>query len=132
MRAMVDTSAYYAIANLTDPHHAAAAAVHARLTAQQCELVTVSYVVLETAALVQARHGSGPLPKLRSAIESGSTVVWIDAELHAAAWDELERIGRRQVSLVDCALAVAALREGITDVFAYDPHFAEWGLNVIG
>jgi len=132
MRVTVDTSAYYAMGNRSDPHHAAAAALHATLTAQQCELVTVSYVVLETAALVQARRGLGPLPKLRWAIESGSTIIWVDASLHAAAWDELERIGRRQVSLVDCALAVAALREGITDVFAYDPHFAEWGLNVIG
>jgi predicted nucleic acid-binding protein len=91
----------------------------------------VSYVVLEAAALIHSRLGLGPLRLLRSVIEASSEIIWVDSSLHAAAWDELERIGRRQVSLVDCALAVAALREGITDVFAYDPHFAEWGLNVI-
>jgi predicted nucleic acid-binding protein len=129
---MVDTSAYYAMANLSDPHHAAAAALQAELAARECEFVTVSYVVAETVALVQARRGLEPLRKLRPAIEGGSTIIWVDADLHAAAWDELERIGRRQVSLVDCALAAAALREGISDVFAYDPHFALWDLNVIG
>jgi predicted nucleic acid-binding protein len=132
MRAIVDTSAYYAMANRLDPHHAAAAALQAELATRECEFVTVSYIVAETVALVQARRGLEPLRKLRSAIEGGSTIIWVDAELHAAAWDELERIGRRQVSLADCALAVAALREGISDVFAYDPHFALWDLNVIG
>ena len=70
--------------------------------------------------------------RVRRFVEEDTDILWIDPALHAAAWDELERIGRRQVSLVDCALAVAARREGITDVFAYDPHFAEWGMDVIG
>ena len=87
---------------------------------------------MEAAAIAQARLGLEPVRRVRRFVEEDTSIIWVDAELHAAAWDELERIGRRQVSLVDCALAVAALREGVTDVFAYDPHFAEWGLNVIG
>jgi len=132
LRIAVDTSAYYSMMAPGDTHHAAATSVARGLHADGYELWTVSYVAGEVAALVQARLGLGPLRRLRAAFDRETTIVWMDAELHAAAWDELERIGRRQVSLVDCALAVAALREGITDVFAYDPHFAEWGLNVIG
>jgi len=132
MKVIVDTSAYYALAEPGDGNHLSARATLARLAQGGCGLFTVSYAVSETAALIQARLGLRPLRLFRSAIESGSTIIWVDASLHAAAWDELERIGRRQVSLADCALAVAALREGITDVFAYGPHFALWGLNVIG
>jgi predicted nucleic acid-binding protein len=132
LRIAVDTSAYYALAEPDDRNHAAAVAAHARFMDGGREFVTVSYVVSESAAIVQARLGLGPLALLRTVLRATSTIIWIDQELHEAAWDELQRIGRRQVSLVDCALAVAALREGVTDVFAYDPHFAEWGLNVVG
>jgi predicted nucleic acid-binding protein len=63
---------------------------------------------------------------------SGATrIIWVDRDLHEAAWDELERVGRRDVSLADCCLAVAAQREGIADVFAFDPHFQMWGLRPV-
>jgi predicted nucleic acid-binding protein len=132
MRVIVDTSAYYAMVSPEDAHHRAAAAMARRLHEDGCGLWSVSYVASEAAALIQTRLGLTPLRQLREALDRETTMVWVDADLHVAAWDELERIGRRQVSLVDCALAVAALREGISEVFAYDPHFALWDLNVIG
>jgi len=131
MRVIVDTSALFALVCSDDSwHQAAVAAVHDLLLGD-CSFYVASYTAVEAAALTQARLGLEAVGYVRRFVDEDTAIVWIDAELHAAAWDELERIGRRQVSLVDCALAVAALREGITDVFAYDSHFAEWGLNVI-
>ncbi len=132
MRVLVDTSAYYALASASDNQHEAAEAIYARLLAQGDELWTISYVVLETAALIQMRLGMRALRLFRRSLSAATNVIWVSEDLHAEAWDELERLPRRRVSLVDCCLAVTARREGIETLFAFDPHFKVWNLKVAG
>jgi len=132
VRVLVDTSAYYALADRADIKHEAAKRAVRQLLDEGWELWTTSYVVLEAAALVQSRLGMRHLRLLREALTESTAVVWVDSALHEAAWDELERLGRRGVSLVDCSLAVAAQRHGIADILAFDPDFELWGLRLLG
>jgi predicted nucleic acid-binding protein len=132
MRVLVDTSAFYASLSAADRYHEVARATYTRLLQQDDELLTTSYVVAEAAGLMQRRLGLPTLELFMAGLEAATSVVWVDAQLHAEAWREVRRVGRREVSLVDASVAAVARREDITDVFAYDPHFADWGLNVIG
>lgn len=131
MTVLIDTSAYYAVMAETDTSHIRAQRIYEALLGEGHELVTVSYVVLETAALLQRRHGLSPALKFRRAVHSRMHVIWVDQALHEAAWDELERLGRRNVSLVDCSLAVAGREAGIEHVFAFDPHMELLGLTPV-
>ncbi len=129
MNIIVDTSAYYALADADDLNCAPSQRIFRRLVEEEHELWTTSYVVVETAALIQARLGLEALRLFRESLSTSTTVIWMDPELHDKAWDEVERIGRRMVSLVDCSVGVVAKGFGIDTVFAFDPHFAFWRLR---
>ena len=131
MRVLVDTSAYYALVDATDVQHESAVDALRRALGRDARLWTTSYVVLEAVALVQSRLGLAHVKLLREAVAQSASVVWIDGALHEAAWDELERVGRKSVSFVDCASAVVAQALGISEIFAFDPHFELWGLRVM-
>jgi len=131
MRVLVDTSAWYALSDEDDAHHKAASGVYHSLLTQPADLWVTSYVVHEAAALMPARLGLAALAKFRTSIIAATSIAWITPAMHEAAWDELERISRRGISLTDCSSAVVARELGIHRVFAYDPHFAIWGLEVL-
>jgi predicted nucleic acid-binding protein len=131
MRVLVDTSAYYALSDKDDDQHETASRIYQALLAESHELWATSYVVLEAASLIQARLGLQALRKFRTSIAEAATVAWVSEAVHEAAWDELERVTQRGVSLTDCASAVVARELGIRDVFAFDPHFAIWGLGAV-
>ncbi|MFQ6132432.1 MAG: type II toxin-antitoxin system VapC family toxin [Armatimonadota bacterium] len=131
MKIAVDTSAYYALAAAEDINHAAARLIYERLLADAIELWTVSYVVAESAGLIGKRLGFDTLHAFRESLDESSSITWVDKALHVEAWNELERHGRRDLSLVDCSLAVGARREGIQDAFAFDRHFELLGLRLL-
>ncbi|MBM3474698.1 MAG: type II toxin-antitoxin system VapC family toxin [Armatimonadetes bacterium] len=108
MRVLVDTSAYYALSDRDDAQHETAVRLYETLLTESHELWATSYVVHEAASLIQARLGLRALNRLRTSIAEATTVVWVSEAVHEAAWDELERVGRRGVSPTDCASAVIA------------------------
>ncbi len=130
MKVLIDTSAFYALVDTEDTNHDAANWIVRRLLAEGRELATTSYAVLETAALIQSRLGLRHLALFREALAEAVTIVWVDQALHEAAWDGLEHLGRRAVSLVDCSLAALARRDAIREIIAFDPHFESWGLRL--
>jgi predicted nucleic acid-binding protein len=58
-------------------------------------------------------------------------VVWVTRDIHEAAVGAQLAAGRRGLSLVDCASFEIMRRAGIQAAFAYDPHFEEYGYEVI-
>jgi predicted nucleic acid-binding protein len=57
-------------------------------------------------------------------------VEWVIMELHEEAVKELERIGKRGVSLVDCTSFLVMRRRGVNQVLAFDPDFQEQGFSL--
>jgi predicted nucleic acid-binding protein len=54
-------------------------------------------------------------------------IEWVDEALHEEARGELEKIGKRQVSFVDCLSFVVMRRKGVETAPAFDPDFPEQG-----
>ena len=123
----VDTSALLALLNPADEHHGRAARAFEGLRTQRAALITTSYVLVETYALVGRRLGLEAVRSFRAHFAPLLDVVWVDDALHNAGLDILDERRKRQLSLVD-AVSFATMRQrGIDDVFVFDQHFDQEG-----
>jgi predicted nucleic acid-binding protein len=127
----IDTAALFAVRDRDDADHLAAQETWARLFASDRELVTTSYVILETCALMQRRLGVESVRLLHEKIYPRLRVEWVDARVHEIAVTVLLSVGRRHLSLVDCVSFQVMRRLGINEVFTFDDHFREQGFDVI-
>jgi predicted nucleic acid-binding protein len=122
MRVFVDTSALLALLVPTDRRHADAKRRFAALGAARAGLVTTSYVLLETYALLGRRMGRDAVRQFREGFAPLLEVRWVDSDLHERALDLLLKEARRRLSLVDAASLVALREMKVDDVFAFDAH----------
>jgi predicted nucleic acid-binding protein len=100
----VDTSAFFAILDRDDDAHAVARQAWTALLSAEApaSLVTSSYVLVESFALIQARLGLDAVRALHDAILPVVAVPWVLEQDHAAAVSALLAADRRRLSLVDC------------------------------
>jgi uncharacterized protein len=130
-RTFVDTSAILALLNPKEEEHARARRVFDTLRRSQASLVTTSYVLVETYALLGRRMGLGAVRACRSEMVPLFEVAWIEESLHEEALDLLFAQSKRRLSLVDAASFVVMRRLRLDQVFAFDPHFEEEGFTVL-
>ena len=131
MRTFVDTSAFLAVLDADDARHARASRVWRDLVGGEDILLTTSYVLVETFALVQARLGLEATRLLNDDVAPILHVTWVDEELHRAAMTALLIAQRRDLSLVDCVSFEAMRRLAAERAFAFDRHFRQQGFAVI-
>ena len=129
MSAFVDTSALYALLDRDDEHHEAAAALFPELLESE-DLITHSYAVVESAALVQRRLGSAALRALFEDLLPVITVVFVGESLHRAAASALLAAVRRRVSFVDWVSFELMRSESLEVAFAFDDDFRTQGFAV--
>jgi predicted nucleic acid-binding protein len=122
---VVDTSAFFALLDRRDAHHASAVACW--MDPDDEDLVTHAYVVVETAALVRACLGAAAVVALVDDILPAIRVEMVDRPLHDASLADLRRIGGG-TSLVDRVTLAFAARHGIARAFAYDADLVSEGL----
>ncbi len=103
MTVFIDTSAFYAALDVNDRQHARSRETWTDLGAAREPLVTSSYGLLETVALIQSRLGIEAVRLFNDSFAPLVRILWVDAEVHEQGLAALLAIGRRQVSLVDCA-----------------------------
>jgi predicted nucleic acid-binding protein len=132
MRVYVDTSAFLAILNAADAFHARAAVIWVDLLDQSAELITNSFVLLETYALVQNRLGLDAVRTLAGDIIPLLVIKWVDADLYQQAINIYLTANRRQLSLADCSSFVVMRKDHIIKAFSFDNHFREQGFEVLG
>jgi predicted nucleic acid-binding protein len=126
----VDTSGLLAVVDADDAFHARAARIWSALLAASDPLVTTSYVLVETFALVQARLGIAAAQSLHDDIVPVLNVIWVDQTLHGIAAATMLAAKRRHLSLVDCVSFEAMRRHGVTQVFGFDRHFLQQGFRL--
>jgi predicted nucleic acid-binding protein len=125
----LDTSAIYALADRADPNHATAHSKFENALRSGEQFLLHNYILLESAALLQARLGlTAAILFLKDA--KSFEVEWVDAEVHDEAEKELERIEKRGISLVDCASFIVMRRRGARRAFAFDPDFRDQGFLI--
>jgi len=124
----LDTSAIYALADKADPNHDTAYRKFDLALKSGETFFLHNYVLIESAALLQARLG---LPSAIIFLKDAKSfeVEWIDQDLHEEAAEELERIGKRGISFVDCTSFLVMRRKGIQKVLAFDPDFQDQGFT---
>lgn len=131
MTHFVDTSGLLAILNADDRFHPEASSAWTGWVAQDVPLVTSSYVLVETTAVVQKRLGFDALTVLYADVLPVMRVEWVDTGLHHAAAAILMAIRQRDLSLVDCTSFELMRRLGLRAVFTFDRHFAGQGFTCL-
>jgi len=130
-RVFVDTSAMLALLDSGDLHHERARAAFNGLAGEEALLLTTSFVLVETHALVSRRLGLDAVVDLREHFAPTLDVVWVDRGLYEPGLDLLLERKRRRLSLVDAVSFVCMRRERIDRAFAFDRHFSDEGFRVV-
>ena len=127
--AFVDTGAWFAAVVPWDANHAAAATWFER---NERPLITTDYVVDETLTLLRSRGEGQRAITLGERFFGGqlATVHLLSSDQIAAAWQIFRRFHDKPWSFTDCTSKVVMERLGITTAFAFDRHFAQFGLLV--
>ncbi len=128
-RVLADTSALYALMVATDNAHRSAVKVFRQLQKEQAALVTTSYVLVETYALLARRCGLEAVKAFRTDFAPLVDVAWLTVDQHERALDLLIKRHSRDLSLVDAASFVVMREMRIDIVFAFDAHFEEEGFK---
>ncbi|HET6638885.1 MAG TPA: PIN domain-containing protein [Gemmatimonadota bacterium] len=127
----LDTSAFYAAVVRDDANHVAARETFARLMAEGAEFVTSSYVVQETAALLQNRWGIEAVRDWQRLAEPGLAIHWVEEDIHERALIALLAAGERRISLADWSSFEIIRELGIETAFTFDRHFRNRGFEVV-
>ena len=126
MTAIVDTSALFALLDGDDTHHVEAVRRWDR--ALEVELVTHSYVIVESLTLVRASLGRDAVVALADRVLPGIRVEMVDRDVHDAALREYRGMGGG-TSFVDGVTIAYAARNAIDTAFAFDRDLETAGLN---
>ncbi len=129
-RILIDTSAFYALFSATDLFHDRAKAAYERLVDREQELLATSYTVVETTALLHRRLGFEIVERFSEWQASSLDILWIERQVHDAAWGQFMADHGRGLSFVDWTTVVVS-REIGARVFTFDGGFANQGLPVV-
>lgn len=126
-----DTSGLLALLNPGDDNHARAKAAFASLRMRPAPLVSTSFVLVETYALLGRRFGLDAVRGFRDGFAPLIEVVWVDEALHDAGLDLLLGRRTRRLSLVDAVSFITMRQRKIGEAFAFDPHFEQEGFSLV-
>jgi predicted nucleic acid-binding protein len=134
MRAVfVDTSAWDALEDSSDSHHAAAMRCRAALRQERMPLYVTNYVLDECYTLLLQNVGYTRTVAFKRTIDRMQAgdilvVVHVSDEIERAAWEVFERFNQDKLwSFTDCTTKVVMESVGIQQIFAFDHHFDQMG-----
>lgn len=121
----VDTGAWYALCDRSCIEHAAATR-YAESVRER--LVTTDYIVAELLTLPRARRLHQEAIALGERLLTGrqALLVWVTPDDVRRAW-KLFQFRDKFWSFVDCVSFAVIERMGITEAFAFDDHFRQFG-----
>jgi len=130
MIVFVDTSGIFAYLVQDDYMHVRAKAVFQSFAENNTQLLTSSYVLVETTALLQRRIGMDAVVDFNNKIQPLLDVIWVDEYWHTKAINRLITLNQKKVSLVDCLSFVIMDAREISTAFSFDNHFEKNGFSL--
>lgn len=130
MSIFIDTSAFYAILDVTDPVHREAGRTLQRLASIDETLLTHSFVLNETIALAHRRLGREAVERLVDDLLPVVEILWVGPELFAGGMAAF-RTSSSRVSLVDHLSFAVMRQEHIDQAFAFDQDFEREGFSLL-
>lgn len=129
----VDTSAFLAIENRRDRHHAEALAFRDAMLPTGRRWVTSDYVLAETLTTLRFRAGHAIAVDFGQAVrESGLlTVEAVSILIREEAWRIFKTFADKDFSFTDCTSFVLMERLAISIAFAFDDHFRQYGKFIV-
>ena len=122
----LDTSAIYSLADVRDEMHIEALRIFEAAEKANEEILTHSYVLVESTALLQKRLGLNvALAFLQES--TNFTIVWVDNDLHGAGVEHLKQAKLSGLSLVDAISFVVMRDTGVATFMGFDKHFSDAG-----
>jgi len=123
MSMLVDTGAWYALADTSDRYHAEASRFYTE-RAGQTPFVTTELLVAETCALLTSHLGrSAALTFWETLRETHVPILIVEPVDLEAAWHIAQAFPDQAFSFVDCTTFALMERLGIREAFAFDVHF---------
>ena len=129
----VDTSAFVALRNSSEAEHEAARSALRALIADGAALFTSNYVFAETYTALMVRVGRDEAIGWGRRFLEGEAIdlVHLDRPTEERAWEILEQHDDKRWSYVDATSFALMERDGASEAFAFDTHFAQRGLGVV-
>lgn len=130
---LVDTGAWFALADRSDKHHRDAVDIYPRLLNRCNHLTTTNLVIAETYILIRRALGhQAAIAFLGNASASPRIVkIYSDSELEKAAEDILRKYQDQDFSYTDAVSFAVMKRHEIARVFSFDKHFLTAGFSLI-
>jgi predicted nucleic acid-binding protein len=122
-----DTSGLFAFLVRDDFMHGRARSIFQSFAKSDTRLLTSSYVLVETTALLQRRVGIDAVHEFNFTLLPLLDVVWVDEYWHERAINRLITSGHKKLSLVDFLSFVIMESRNIRAAFSFDTHFEKNG-----
>lgn len=129
-RVLVDTSAVFALLDRSDKCHEAAKTTLSRLNTRRVEPLLTNFIVAECHALALSRIGAEVARNWLLRNVWPVERVAVDDEVKAV--EIIRQYTDKTFSYTDATSFVVMERLGIRKAFAFDPHFRQYGFQVVG
>ena len=132
----VDTSAWVAVKDRREKHHAAAVAYLGDLAGRQEQLVTTDFILDETYTLLLYDVGYEVTVQFKREIDllfakQTLDIIHVGPAIQAEAWTVFERFNRDKAwSFTDCTSYVVKRTHRLTECFGFDEDSAQMGFVV--
>ena len=129
-RVFVDTSAVYALVDRSDARHQAARETLEALRQRRAQPLLTNFIVAECHALLLTRLG-GAIAR-SWLIKNAWAIERITEDDESRARAIIERYADKTFSFTDATSFAAMERLGVKAAFAFDPHFRQFGFQILG
>jgi predicted nucleic acid-binding protein len=126
----VDTSVWYSAYVEEEPDYEAAKVL---IDTPSGRLVTTDYVIDELLTLLVAR-GHRRIAKILGRLlwwEAICKIIWIEQSDVESAWNVFESFDDKNWSFTDCVTYAVMKRLGISEAYALDEHFKQFGFVAV-
>jgi predicted nucleic acid-binding protein len=127
---LVDTSAIFALLDRSDVRHSPAKNVLGDLRKRRIEPLITNFIVAESHALLLSRLGADTARKWL--FQNVWPIERVDEGDESRAKAILRQYSDKTFSYTDATSFAVMERVGLKTAFAFDPHFRQYGFQVLG